>query len=144
DPDAARQEVEDVIGIDASEAIAASAKTGLGIDEILETIVARVPAPVGDPTAPLQALIIDSWFDNYVGVVMLVRIVNGVLKPKEKILLMATRATHLVEHIGVFTPKSEKRPHLSAGEGGVIIPGIKELEHAKGGDSTTRPGNPAD
>ncbi len=144
DPDAARQEVEDVIGIDASEAIAASAKTGLGIDEILETIVARVPPPVGDPTAPLQALIIDSWFDNYVGVVMLVRIVNGVLKPKEKILLMATRATHLVEHIGVFTPKSENRPHLSAGEVGFIIAGIKELEHAKVGDTITLAGKPAE
>src|SRR5690606_22210224 len=88
DPDAARQEVEDVIGIDASQAVLASAKTGQGIDEILETIVARVPPPKGDPAAPLQALIIDSWFDNYVGVVMLVRIVNGVLRPKDKILLM--------------------------------------------------------
>ncbi len=144
DPDAARQEVEDVIGIDASEAIEASAKTGLGIDDILETIVARVPAPVGDPAAPLQALIIDSWFDNYVGVVMLVRIVNGVLKPKEKILLMATRATHLVEHLGVFTPKSENRPHLSAGEVGFIIAGIKELEHAKVGDTITLAGKPAE
>ena len=90
DPDGARQEVEDVIGIDASEAVLASAKTGMGIDEILETIVARVPAPKGDPDAPLQALIIDSWFDNYVGVVMLVRIINGVLKPKDKICLLYT------------------------------------------------------
>src|SRR3546814_19925965 len=88
DPEGARQEVEDVIGIDASDAILCSAKTGMGIDDILETIVAKVPAPVGDPTKPLQALIIDSWFDNYVGVVMLLRIVNGVLKPKDKILLM--------------------------------------------------------
>src|SRR5690606_31821999 len=97
DPEGARQEVEDVIGIDASEAVLASAKTGMGIDEILEAIVAKVPPPKGDTEAPLQALIIDSWFDNYVGVVMLVRIVNGTLKPKDKILLMASGATHLCE-----------------------------------------------
>ncbi|CFO04660.1 translation elongation factor 4 [Bordetella pertussis] len=143
DPEAARQEVEDVIGIDASEAVLASAKTGMGIDEILESIVARVPPPKGDPSAPLQALIIDSWFDNYVGVVMLVRIVNGVLKPKDKILLMASHATHLCEQIGVFTPKSQPRPELSAGEGGFVIAGIKELEHAKVGDTITLAGKPA-
>src|SRR5690606_28960222 len=143
DPDAARQEVEDVIGIDASEAIAASAKTGLGIDEILETIVSRVPAPVGDPEAPLQALIIDSWFDNYVGVVMLVRIVNGTLNPKDKILLMASGATHLCEQLGVFTPKSQPRTKLSAGEVGFIIAGIKELANAKVGDTITLAGKPA-
>ena len=143
DPDGARQEVEDVIGIDASEAVLASAKTGMGIDEILETIVARVPAPKGDPDAPLQALIIDSWFDNYVGVVMLVRIVNGVLKPKDKILLMASGATHLCEQTGVFTPKSQQRPHLSAGEVGFIIAGIKQLEDAKVGDTVTLANKPA-
>ncbi|AOB27880.1 MULTISPECIES: translation elongation factor 4 [Bordetella] len=143
DPEAARQEVEDVIGIDASEAVLASAKTGMGIDEILESIVARVPPPKGDPSAPLQALIIDSWFDNYVGVVMLVRIVNGVLKPKDKILLMASHATHLCEQIGVFTPKSQPRPELSAGEVGFVIAGIKELEHAKVGDTITLAGKPA-
>lgn len=143
DPEAARQEVEDVIGIDASEAVLASAKTGMGIDEILESIVARVPPPKGDPSAPLQALIIDSWFDNYVGVVMLVRIVNGVLKPKDKILLMASHATHLCEQIGVFTPKLQPRPELSAGEVGFVIAGIKELEHAKVGDTITLAGKPA-
>ncbi|CPK66084.1 GTP-binding protein LepA [Bordetella pertussis] len=143
DPEAARQEVEDVIGIDASEAVLASAKTGMGIDEILESIVARVPPPKGDPSAPLQALIIDSWFDNYVGVVMLVRIVNGVLKPKDKILLMASHATHLCEQIGVFTPKSQPRPELSAGEVGFVIAGIKELEHAKVGDTIPLAGKPA-
>src|SRR5690606_18098525 len=137
DPEAARQEVEDVIGIDASEAVLASAKTGMGIDEILESIVARVPPPKGDPSAPLQALIIDSWFDNYVGVVMLVRIVNGVLRPKDKILLMASGATHLCEQIGVFTPKSQPRTKLSAGEVGFIIAGIKELANAKVGDTIT-------
>ncbi len=143
DPDGARQEIEDVIGLDASDAILASAKTGMGIDEILEVVIARVPPPVGDPTKPLQALIIDSWFDNYVGVVMLVRIVNGVLKPKDKILLMASGANHLCEHIGVFTPKSEPRKLLSAGEVGFVIAGIKELEHAKVGDTITLSGRPA-
>ncbi|MCZ8390732.1 translation elongation factor 4 [Achromobacter xylosoxidans] len=143
DPEGARQEVEDVIGIDASQAVLASAKTGMGIDEILEAIVARVPAPQGDPEAPLQALIIDSWFDNYVGVVMLVRIVNGMLKPKDKILLMASGATHLCEQTGVFTPKSQQRPHLSAGEVGFIIAGIKQLEDAKVGDTVTLASKPA-
>jgi len=143
DPDGARQEVEDVIGIDASDAVLASAKTGMGIDEILETIVAKVPSPQGDSDAPLQALIIDSWFDNYVGVVMLVRIINGVLKPKDKILLMASGATHLCEQTGVFTPKSQQRPHLSAGEVGFIIAGIKQLEDAKVGDTVTLANKPA-
>jgi len=143
DPDGARQEIEDVIGIDASQAVLASAKTGMGIDEILEAIVRQVPPPKGDPAAPLQALIIDSWFDNYVGVVMLVRIVNGVLKPKDKILLMATGATHLCEQIGVFTPKSQPREQLSAGEVGFVIAGIKELAHAKVGDTITLAAAPA-
>ncbi len=143
DPEAAAQEVEDVIGIDATQAIRASAKTGMGIDEILETVVARVPPPVGEVDAPLQALIIDSWFDNYVGVVMLVRIVNGVLRPKDKIQLMASGATHLCEQIGVFTPKSQARTQLSAGEVGFVITGIKELEHAKVGDTITLAGKPA-
>jgi GTP-binding protein LepA len=143
DPDGARQEIEDVIGIDAAQAVPASAKTGMGIDEILETIVAKVPAPKGDPAQPLQALIIDSWFDNYVGVVMLVRIVNGVLKPKDKLLFMASGATHLCEQIGVFTPKSQPRDQLSAGEVGFIIAGIKELADAKVGDTITLAGKPA-
>ncbi|AOB30605.1 elongation factor 4 [Bordetella sp. H567] len=143
DPDGARQEIEDVIGIDASRAIAASAKTGMGIDDILESIVRDVPPPKGSPTEPLQALIIDSWFDNYVGVVMLVRIVNGVLRPKDKILLMASGATHLCEQVGVFTPKSVPRQALSAGEVGFVIAGIKELAHAKVGDTVTLVGQPA-
>lgn len=144
DPDSAREEVEDVVGIDASEAIEASAKTGQGIDEILEAIVAKVPAPLGDPQAPLQALIIDSWFDNYVGVVMLVRIVNGTLKARDRILLMATGATHPADQIGVFTPKSVARDQLSAGEVGFVIAGIKELEHAKVGDTLTTAAKPAE
>ena len=143
DPESARQEIEDVIGIDASDAILASAKTGLGIDDILELVVARVPPPKGDPDAPLQALIIDSWFDNYVGVVMLVRIVNGRLKPKDKILLMATGASHPCEQIGVFTPKSVPRDQLSAGEVGFVIAGIKELADAKVGDTVTLAQRPA-
>jgi len=137
DPDAAAAEVEDVIGIDATDAIRASAKTGMGIDDILEAIVARIPPPRGDTAAPLQALIIDSWFDNYVGVVMLVRVVNGVLAPRDKIRMMATGATHLVEQVGVFTPKSEKRDALEAGQVGFVISGIKELHDAKVGDTVT-------
>ncbi|MFA7436984.1 translation elongation factor 4 [Castellaniella sp.] len=143
DPEAAASEIEDVIGLDASGAIRASAKTGQGIDDILEAIVQRIPAPQGDPGGALQALIIDSWFDNYVGVVMLVRIVNGVLRPRDKILLMATGATHLCEQLGVFTPKSEPREQLSAGQVGFVIAGIKELEHAKVGDTITLAAKPA-
>jgi len=143
DPEAARQEIEDVIGIDAADAVLASAKTGLGIDAILERVVAHVPPPAGDPDAPLQALIIDSWFDNYVGVVMLVRVVNGSLRAKDKIQFMATGATHLCEQIGVFTPKSETRARLAAGEVGFVIAGIKELAHAKVGDTLTHTTKPA-
>ena len=137
DPDRAREEIEDVIGIDATDAILASAKTGLGVGDILEAIIARIPAPKGDPTAPLKALIIDSWFDNYVGVVMLVRVVDGTLRPKDKILLMSTDSQYLCEQVGVFTPKSQSRSALSAGEVGFIIAGIKELKAAKVGDTIT-------
>lgn len=144
EPDNARAEIEDVIGIDASDAVLASAKTGMGIDEILEDIVKKVPPPEGDPAKPLQALIIDSWFDNYVGVVMLVRIVNGTMKTKDKISFMATGASHLVEQLGVFTPKSSPRQQLSAGEVGFVITGIKELAHAKVGDTITHAQNPAE
>jgi len=136
-PEQAREEIEDVIGIDAGDAVLASAKTGQGIDEILARIIERVPPPKGDPAAPLQALIIDSWFDNYVGVVMLVRVVNGTVRPKERILLMATDAHHLVEQVGVFTPKSRGREQLAAGEVGFIISGIKELRDARVGDTVT-------
>lgn len=142
-PEGARAEIEDVIGIDASDAVAASAKTGLGIDEILDAIVAKVPPPKGDPKANLQALIIDSWFDNYVGVVMLIRVVNGVLKPKDKVRFMATGAAHVCEQVGVFTPKSVAREQLSAGEVGFLIAGIKELKAAKVGDTITLVNQPA-
>jgi GTP-binding protein LepA len=137
DPDNARAEIEEVIGIDATDAIPASAKTGMGVEDILEAVIARIPPPRGDADAALQALIIDSWFDNYVGVVMLVRVVNGKLKPKDKLLLMATGAQHLCEQVGVFTPKSVPRDFLSAGEVGFVIAGIKELKDAKVGDTIT-------
>ena len=143
-PDAAAEEIEDVIGIDATDAIPCSAKTGMGIDDILERVVREVPPPKGDPDAKLQALVIDSWFDNYVGVVMLVRVVNGTLRPKDKIRLMATGANHLVEQLGVFTPKSQSRTSLSAGEVGFVIAGIKELKDARVGDTVTSAQNPAD
>ena len=143
-PEQAIQEIEDVIGIEASDAIRASAKTGEGVEDILELIVSRIPAPKGDPEGPLQALIIDSWFDNYVGVVMLVRVVNGSLKKRDKVLLMATDSTHPAEDLGVFTPKAVSRESLSAGEVGFIITGIKELKAAKVGDTVTLAGRPAD
>ncbi|MDP3785496.1 MAG: translation elongation factor 4 [Undibacterium sp.] len=137
DPENAKNEIEEVIGIDAGDAVHCSAKTGLGVRDILESLIVKVPPPKGDPEAPLQALIIDSWFDNYVGVVMLVRIVNGTLRPKDKMLFMATEAQHLVESVGVFTPKSLSRTELSAGQVGFVIAGIKELKSAKVGDTIT-------
>jgi len=137
DPDNAKQEIEDVIGIDASDATPCSAKTGQGVEDVIEALIAKVPPPKGDATAPLQALIIDSWFDNYVGVVMLVRVVNGTLRPKDKVLLMATGSQHLVEQVGVFSPKSIQREALTAGEVGFVIAGIKELKAAKVGDTIT-------
>ncbi|MCC4117823.1 translation elongation factor 4 [Aromatoleum toluclasticum] len=143
DPDNARQEIEDVIGVDASEAVLCSAKTGLGIEDVLETVVRRVPPPKGDPAAPLKALIIDSWFDNYVGVVMLVRVVDGVLRPKDRILLMANGAQYPCDQVGVFTPRSVARTELAAGEVGFIIAGIKELQAAKVGDTVTLANRPA-
>jgi len=143
DPDNAKSEIEEVIGIDASDATPCSAKTGMGVQDVIEALIAKVPPPKGDPNAPLQALIIDSWFDNYVGVVMLVRIVNGTLRPKEKIFLMATESTHLTESIGVFTPKSQSRDSLTAGQVGFIIAGIKELKAAKVGDTVTLASNKA-
>lgn len=142
DPENAKFEVEDVIGIDASNAIPCSAKTGMGIDEILEAIVARIPAPRGKPGGPLRAMIIDSWFDSYVGVVMLVRVVDGRLAKGDRIKLMATDAQYEANQLGVFTPANQPREALEAGEVGYIIAGIKELQAAKVGDTVTqiRPG----
>ncbi len=137
DPDNARSEIEDVIGIDATDAIPCSAKTGMGIDEILEAVVARMPAPRGNPAGPLRAMIIDSWFDAYVGVVMLVRVVDGRLAKGERIKMMASGATYNADNIGVFTPANEPRASLEAGEVGYIIAGIKELQAAKVGDTVT-------
>ena len=143
DPDRVIQEIEDVIGVEAQNAVRCSAKTGEGVRDVLEAVVERVPPPKGDLAKPLKALIIDSWFDNYVGVVMLVRVVDGVLKPKDKIRLMATGAVHLCEEVGVFTPKSFQKSSLSAGEVGFIIAGIKELTSAKVGDTVTLADKPA-
>src|SRR6478736_377136 len=137
DPDNAKAEIEDVIGIDATNAIPCSAKTGMGIDEILEAIVARIPAPRGKPEGALRAMIIDSWFDSYVGVVMLVRVVDGRLAKGDRIKLMATEATYEANQLGVFTPHNVQRESLEAGEVGYIIAGIKELQAAKVGDTVT-------
>ncbi|MFZ9337811.1 MAG: translation elongation factor 4 [Limnohabitans sp.] len=137
DPDNAKSEIEDVIGIDATEAIPCSAKTGMGVDEILEAIIAKVPPPRGNPDAALRAMIVDSWFDTYVGVVMLVRVVDGRLAKGERIKLMASGATYNADNLGVFTPANQPRESLEAGEVGYIIAGIKELQAAKVGDTVT-------
>src|SRR5258706_14147662 len=143
EPDRVITEIEDIIGIPAQEAVRASAKSGEGVQDVLEAVIARIPPPRGDPTGPLKALIIDSWFDNYVGVVMLVRVVDGELKPKDRILLMSTQTQHLCEQVGVFTPKSRSRDSLSAGEVGFIIAGVKELKAARVGDTVTHVQRPA-
>ena len=137
DPDNAKAEIEDVIGIDATDAIPCSAKTGMGVDEILEAVVAKIPAPKGNPAAPLRAMIVDSWFDTYVGVVMLVRVVDGRLAKGERFKMMATNAVYNADNLGVFTPANESRDSLEAGEVGYIIAGIKELQAAKVGDTIT-------
>ena len=137
DPENAKLEIEDVIGIDATDAIPCSAKTGMGIDEILEAVVARIPPPKGNPDGPLRAMIIDSWYDAYVGVVMLVRVVDGRLAKGDRIKLMATEALYNAEQLGVFTPHTEPRQSLEAGEVGFVIAGIKELQAAKVGDTVT-------
>ena len=137
DPENAKAEIEDVIGIDADDAIPCSAKTGMGVDDILEAIVARIPAPQGDPDGPLRAMIVDSWFDSYVGVVMLVRVVDGRLLKGERIRLMAANAVYEAGSLGVFTPANQPREALRAGEVGYIIAGIRELQAAKVGDTVT-------
>jgi GTP-binding protein LepA len=137
DPENAKIEIEDVIGIDASHAIPCSAKTGMGIDEILEAVVARIPAPKGNPNGPLRAMIVDSWFDTYVGVVMLVRVVDGRLAKGERIKMMATGTMYNADSLGVFTPANESRDSLEAGEVGYVIAGIRELQAAKVGDTIT-------
>jgi GTP-binding protein LepA len=143
EPERVIEEIEDIIGIPAADAVQCSAKTGEGVPDILEAVIARIPPPRGRADAALKALIIDSWFDNYVGVVMLVRVVDGVLKPKDRILLMSNGTAHLCEQVGVFTPKSQIRDSLSAGEVGFIIAGIKELKAAQVGDTVTLAERPA-
>jgi GTP-binding protein LepA len=138
DPENAKQEIEEVIGIDATDAIPCSAKTGMGIDEILEAVVARIPHPKGNPAGPLRAMIIDSWYDAYVGVVMLVRVVDGRLAKGDRIKLMASEAMYNAEQLGVFTPHTEPRTSLEAGQVGFVIAGIKELQAARVGDTITQ------
>ena len=143
EPDRVIREIEDIIGIPAQDALLASAKSGEGVQEILEAVIERIPPPQGVLSAPLKALIIDSWFDNYVGVVMLVRVVDGELHPKDRILLMSTQTQHLCEQVGVFTPKSRAKESLLAGEVGFIVAGIKELKAARVGDTVTLVEEPA-
>ncbi len=137
DPEQAIAEIEDVIGIDAQDAVRVSAKTGAGVPELLETIVRRIPPPEGDPDAPLQALIIDSWFDNYVGVVSLVRVMNGSLAKGAKFTVMSTGDSYNADRVGSFTPKMEDRKELKTGEVGFVIAGIKDIYGAPVGDTLT-------
>ncbi len=143
DPDRVISEIEEIIGIDAQDAIRVSAKTGAGVRDLLEQLVARIPPPTGDPQAPTQALIIDSWFDNFVGVVALVRVVNGALRSGQKIQMMSTQRNFQVDRVGVFTPKAEDCPSLEAGEVGYMIAGIKEIDAARVGDTVTLAASPA-
>ncbi len=144
EPERVSQEIEEIIGIEAADATRVSAKTGLGVDQLLEDIVRLVPPPQGDKDAPLQALIIDSWFDNYLGVVSLVRVVNGRLRRKQKIRIMSAGRDHLVDHVGIFTPKRHDLDSLDAGEVGYMIAGIKEIDGAPVGDTITDAAHPAD
>ncbi len=143
EPERVKQEIEDIIGIEATEALSVSAKTGEGITEVLEQLVRDVPIPTGDPDAPLKALIIDSWFDNYLGVVSLIRVVDGKVGKRVKIELMSSKNQHQVDHVGVFTPKRELRDELSAGEVGFLVAGIKDIHGAPVGDTITLAKTPA-
>jgi GTP-binding protein LepA len=144
DPDRVIKEIEEIIGIEASHAVRVSAKTGAGVPQLMEELIRRVPAPRGDPRAPLQALIIDSWFDNYVGVVSLVRVVNGTLRTGDKIRVMSTGRSHVVDRLGRRTPKTVVRETLSAGEVGFVMAGIKEIDGAPVGDTITLDARPCD
>ena len=141
DPDRVSTEIEEVIGIDATDPLLVSAKTGVGVEAVLEGLITHTPAPKGDPEAPLKALIIDSWFDNYVGVITLVRVFDGCIRPKQKIVAMSTGRNYQVEKIGVFTPKREERSELSAGQVGFVICGIKDISSAKVGDTLSEVSN---
>ncbi len=144
DPDRVSEEIEEVIGIDATDPLLVSAKTGIGVEEALEAIVQRFPSPQGEVDAPLKALIVDSWFDSYVGVISLVRVMQGVIKPKQKITAMSTGRSHQVEKVGVFTPKRKESESLNTGQVGYIICGIKDITAAKVGDTFTDTSNPAE
>jgi GTP-binding protein LepA len=144
DPERVKGEIEEIIGISAEHAVKVSAKTGEGVAELLEEIILRIPPPKGDPAAPLQALIIDSWFDNYVGVVSLVRVVNGTLRQGEKMRVMSTGRSHGIDKLGRFTPRSVVLPELAAGEVGFVIAGIKEIDGAPVGDTITNENRPCD
>ena len=143
DPDNVIKQIEDIIGIEAHDALRVSAKTGLGVTELLEELIVRIPAPVGDVDAPLQALIIDSWFDNYLGVVSLVRVMQGKLTPRTKIKIMSIGKSHHVDKVGIFTPKPTDMPDLKAGDVGFVVAGIKEIDGAPVGDTITNHDNPA-
>ena len=143
DPPRVISEIEEIIGIDAQDAVCVSAKTGEGVPQLLEAIIARIPAPQGDPAAPVQALIVDSWFDNYVGVVSLTRVVNGVLRRGDKIRVMSTGRAHTIDKLGRFTPKPLTLETLSAGEVGFVIAGIREIDGAPVGDTITLDGRPS-
>ena len=142
EPDKVRIEIEEIIGIDASDAVCTSAKTGMGVAEILEEIIAKVPAPIGDRSANLQALIIDSWFDNYLGVVSLVRVVAGTLKKGDKVIAKTIGKAHIVDSVGVFTPKRSETDSLAAGEVGFVVAGIKDIQAAPVGDTLTLASTP--
>lgn len=144
DPDRVIQEIEEIVGVGAEDAVRVSAKTGLGVDELLEDIVKRIPPPEGDPDAPLQALIIDSWFDNFLGVVSLVRIVQGTISVKDKVTVMSTGRSHQIDRVGIYTPKANDQGSLAAGEVGYVIAGIKDINGAPVGDTLTLTGNPAE
>ncbi|WP_077927723.1 translation elongation factor 4 [Wohlfahrtiimonas populi] len=143
DPMKVAAEIEDIIGIEAMDAVTCSAKTGMGVEDVLEELVTKVPAPKGDPDAPLKALIIDSWFDPYVGVISLVRIFDGVLRPRDKMQVMSSKRVYQVSHVGVFTPKREDKKELSAGQVGFVIAGIKDIDGVPVGDTLTLENNPA-
>jgi GTP-binding protein LepA len=143
DPERVAREIGDIIGIDASDAIRLSAKTGLGVDDLLEQLIHRIPPPKGDPNAPLKALIIDSWFDNFVGVISLVRVVDGAIRPRQKMQIMSTGRVFQVDRVGYFTPKPQDQPALQTGEVGYVIAGIKDIDGAPVGDTLTLADNPA-
>ena len=144
DPERVKQEIEDVIGLDASEAIEVSAKTGVGVEDLLEQIIEKIPAPAGSEDNRTQALVIDSWFDSYVGVITLVRVMEGQIKPKQKIKMMSSGTEFMVERVGIFTPKRKQTAQLQAGSVGFIIAGIKDIESARVGDTITLSQSPAE